>query len=238
MGELKYIDAGGFIAGYLQALKENNITPDSEKLTSLVLNYIEEDSDNDYVLGRIKGMVENEMSSKSDAQTETSEKKKIVLEEVSNFINSNDMRFGGVYYDFEENIAFSQDEIDCVGILECYEDLIPDDIDENEQIDWFWEYISEHSERFTSIDIDYNGYDTMVGFIKTINDDKLYNRLSGAIKGKGAFRRFRCVVDENGLLQKWYDFKNVSEEKAIREWCDARGYECVSWMERKEEDSQ
>ena len=90
-----------------------------------------------------------------------------------------------------------------------------------------YEYIDDHPDRFIVVNIDYNGYDTMVKFINTIDDDKLYHRLSDAIRGKGAFRRFRYVVEEAGLLQDWYDFKNADEKNAIREWCKQKRYECV-----------
>ena len=179
-------------------------------------------------LGRIKDMIEDKMSAKSNEQNEISEKKLIHLNAISILLNSDDMRLGQVIYDLEENIAFGQEEIDCTDIPECYEDMLPDDVEKKKKKDWFWDYVDEHPERFISVNIDYNGYDTMVGFIRTIDDNKISNKLANAIRGKGAFKRFRYVAEENGLLQKWYDFKNAAEENTIREWCKDNGYECVA----------
>ena len=80
--------------------------------------------------------------------------------------------------------------------------------------------------RGISVDIDYNGYDTMVDFIGTLDDDKLYKKLSNAIQGKGAFRRFRSIVEGAGVLQNWYRFKDAAQEKAVLDWCEAHDFSC------------
>ena len=62
MGELKYIDAAGYVAGYLQALADNNIEPDLEGITKLTLDYIGEDSDDEYALGEIGSLIDQSIS--------------------------------------------------------------------------------------------------------------------------------------------------------------------------------
>jgi hypothetical protein len=35
---------------------------------------------------------------------------------------------------------------------------------------------------------------------------------------RGAYRRFKDLLDHKGLLQSWYDFENQREEEALRGW--------------------
>jgi hypothetical protein len=36
---------------------------------------------------------------------------------------------------------------------------------------------------------------------------------------RGAYRRFKDLLEEKGLLQSWYDFENQEQERAMRQWC-------------------
>ena len=110
MGDLKYIDAAGYIAGYLQALANNNIEPNLEELTKLTLDYIDEDSDNEYALGQIRSLIEQSISDYDKQISETNKNIKIELDQLIVLIDSIDMRLGQVVYDLEENIAFGQEE--------------------------------------------------------------------------------------------------------------------------------
>ncbi len=35
---------------------------------------------------------------------------------------------------------------------------------------------------------------------------------------RGAYRRFKKLLDERGLLQIWYDYENTSQKEALRAW--------------------
>jgi hypothetical protein len=37
--------------------------------------------------------------------------------------------------------------------------------------------------------------------------------------GRGAYGRFRDLLEQKGMLQRWYDFENLREEEALRDWC-------------------
>ena len=70
--------------------------------------------------------------------------------------------------------------------------------------------IEEANEVFTSF------WDTKTG--KTVY-------LAYAIRGKGAFRRFKQSVRYHGLEQRWYDYlAEAYRELAIR-WCAEKGLE-------------
>ena len=69
----------------------------------------------------------------------------------------------------------------------------------------------------TSYDI--HDYDIMVSFINT-QSGEAYNRLSSAIKGRGAFRRFKDALYHLGIEQSWYDFQADAYKKIAMEWCE------------------
>lgn len=39
-------------------------------------------------------------------------------------------------------------------------------------------------------------------------------------RGRGAYRRFRSLLQSGALLQKWYEFQAMREIEALREWCE------------------
>ncbi|MDR1321123.1 MAG: hypothetical protein LBK56_06815 [Gracilibacteraceae bacterium] len=45
------------------------------------------------------------------------------------------------------------------------------------------------------------------------------NKIYGAIRGKGAFRRFRETVTRLGLLDEWYVYRDSAMMERARIWC-------------------
>jgi hypothetical protein len=43
--------------------------------------------------------------------------------------------------------------------------------------------------------------------------------------GKGAYARFKNLLERRGALDQWYDFEAKAEERALREWCDLNSIE-------------
>lgn len=68
-------------------------------------------------------------------------------------------------------------------------------------------------------------YRIMEDFIDQITPGKAQEELAYAIRGKGAFRRFKQSVRFHGLEQRWYDYlAQAYREFAIR-WCAEEGLE-------------
>jgi hypothetical protein len=44
------------------------------------------------------------------------------------------------------------------------------------------------------------------------------SRVEQIFHGRGAYGRFKDLLESKGLLQSWYDFENRREEEALREW--------------------
>ena len=39
-------------------------------------------------------------------------------------------------------------------------------------------------------------------------------------RGKGAYRRWKHWLERNDLLDRWYEFEETAQRKALRSWCD------------------
>jgi len=42
---------------------------------------------------------------------------------------------------------------------------------------------------------------------------------------RGAYARFKVLLDRRGVLDQWYDFEAKAEERALRVWCDLNSIE-------------
>lgn len=64
-----------------------------------------------------------------------------------------------------------------------------------------------------------NDYQKMVEFIAGLPAGKEAQRLTRAINGRGAFRRFRDELEQLELTQAWYDFKDAANRQQAIAWC-------------------
>ncbi len=72
------------------------------------------------------------------------------------------------------------------------------------------------------------GYQDMEDFIETVSDERLQARLWGAIRGRGAFRRFKdTVYDEPAERARWFAFKDARERERAIAWLRDEGIEPV-----------
>ncbi|MCT0014103.1 UPF0158 family protein [Weissella confusa] len=63
---------------------------------------------------------------------------------------------------------------------------------------------------------DINAYQMMVDFIALVPDEIMQSDLASAIRGSGAFRRFKDYVGNHNLLEQWYAFEQQQwQQKAI-----------------------
>ena len=63
-------------------------------------------------------------------------------------------------------------------------------------------------------------YQDMADFADGITDDRAGRRLARAIRGKGAFRRFKDELQEEypGLLESWYAFRDARATRRAVQW--------------------
>jgi hypothetical protein len=75
------------------------------------------------------------------------------------------------------------------------------------------------------------GYEIMVAFAETVKNKGLQEKLSIALDGKGAFRRFRSVLDRDpDELERWYKFKDDRMRGEAVQWLLENGIEPVQVM--------
>jgi hypothetical protein len=71
-------------------------------------------------------------------------------------------------------------------------------------------------------------YDDIAAFIEFLADNTIKEKLSSAIQGKGAFRRFKDVLREYPIDQeKWFAFSAERLEKRMRDWLESEDIEAV-----------
>ena len=72
------------------------------------------------------------------------------------------------------------------------------------------------------------GYEIMAVFAGTVRGKGLKDKLSIALNGKGAFRRFRSVLDDHPAeLERWYKFKDDCMREEAIQWLILNGIEAV-----------
>ena len=50
-------------------------------------------------------------------------------------------------------------------------------------------------------------------------------RMHTIFRKKGAYARFKELLDAKGLLEEWYTFEDMRQKEALREWCRENGIE-------------
>ncbi len=68
----------------------------------------------------------------------------------------------------------------------------------------------------------------MVEFAKKVEDELLREKLSIALDGKGAFKRFKNVMaDYPDCREKWFKFRDERINKKVIEWLNSIGIEPI-----------
>ena len=87
-----------------------------------------------------------------------------------------------------------------------------------------YDRLDEHGFYRLPTSFEIRDYDIMEDFVDMLSG-AAHDRLSSAIQGRGAFRRFKDTVIKMGIDQEWYDFQaDAYKRKAIR-WCEDNGIE-------------
>jgi hypothetical protein len=55
----------------------------------------------------------------------------------------------------------------------------------------------------------------------------LYDQVEGFFRRKGAYARFKDLLEREGVLEAWYAFEAGSVESALRQWCAANDIEIL-----------
>src|SRR5215475_7599293 len=64
-------------------------------------------------------------------------------------------------------------------------------------------------------------YQIMERFCLSVDDDDLRVDLCDAIRGRGAFRRFKDRMQLYGMAEEWYRYRDAALREIAMEWCEA-----------------
>ena len=62
------------------------------------------------------------------------------------------------------------------------------------------------------------GKDVALRYAERFLSENDYERVVDIFYRRGAFRRFKDLLDERGKLEEWYAFEEISELAALKEW--------------------
>ncbi len=106
--------------------------------------------------------------------------------------------------------------------------LLEEGGDIDELPDWQRESVAKtrevlESERFLQLptEFDIHEWAIMERFAHSRNTPTEREELFGAIRGSGAFRRFRHAIGELGIEEDWYGFRQAAFEEIAKAWLEA-----------------
>ena len=68
-----------------------------------------------------------------------------------------------------------------------------------------------------------NEYHIMERFCLSVDDADIRDDLCDAIRGRGAFRRFKDQVQVYGIAEEWYRYRDAALREIAEAWCEAHG---------------
>lgn len=74
---------------------------------------------------------------------------------------------------------------------------------------------------------DIHEYSIMEQFIRSLPKGQMQDALENAIRGRGAFRRFKDGMIRYGIEQNWYDYQAEAYREIAKEWCEGNGFDYV-----------
>ena len=74
---------------------------------------------------------------------------------------------------------------------------------------------------------DIHEYSIMERFIWSLPEGAIQDRLENAIRGRGAFRRFKDSIYRLDMEQEWYDFRANAYREIAVEWRQEHGFQFV-----------
>ena len=133
-----------------------------------------------------------------------------------------------LYFIFEDSSCEHRSYLDLETgeIIRIFDDIM--DSDEKEELD---DKVEEgFGERYINIPNaeSYEGYQDMEDFIWTVKEVKLGEKLYNAIAKKGAFRRFKDVLNSYPKeRERWFKFKDEKVMERVNEWLEEEGIEII-----------
>ena len=129
-----------------------------------------------------------------------------------------------MYFDRQTGQLVSVDRDVMNGVEEGDEELLcrlPDW--QKEEVEIARAILGDDADRFIDAPdrFDFNEYQHMQCFIKTVQDPSDAEELWRAIRGRGAFRYFKDTAERLGLLERWFRYRDEAMKEFIITWAEA-----------------
>lgn len=90
-----------------------------------------------------------------------------------------------------------------------------------EEIDENWDNYERLPAKY-----DINEYQIMESFIEDEIPAAIQDQMEEAIRGKGAFRRFKEMLRGLDMEEEWYGYRDMEYRRLAKEWCGHLG---ITW---------
>ena len=95
---------------------------------------------------------------------------------------------------------------------------INDEVMDKDEIEEASEELDAHGFYRLPTSFEIHEYGMMEEFVESL-PEPARNRLESAIRGKGAFRRFKDTIRQLGVADQWYEFQASGYRRKAIEWC-------------------
>ena len=87
--------------------------------------------------------------------------------------------------------------------------------------------LEDQADRFVRFPTQYDiqEYSIMEAFAESLLDEKMADELLRAIRGRGAFARFKQTIRYLGIEARWYAFRARAYRELAVEWCKENDFE-------------
>ena len=72
---------------------------------------------------------------------------------------------------------------------------------------------------------DINEYHMITTFCHSVEDSQIRSQLLAAVRGKGAFRRFKDLITQYEIEDEWYAYRDKCYREIAIRWCQNNGIE-------------
>ena len=101
-------------------------------------------------------------------------------------------------------------------------------VDLSDSVEWYCEavasakYYLENQDDYLYLPkkYDFNEYRIIEKFIARVVVPKQVEMLYQSIHGKGAFRRFKVMLERLGLIDEWYKYREKKLREYVEFWCE------------------
>ena len=108
--------------------------------------------------------------------------------------------------------------------------LVSDEFMDTNETEEIYERLDSEPERYLNIPTESSreGYQDMVAFTESLEDENLKEKLWIALNGRGAFRRFKDVLlSYPEKREEWFKFQDKRLEKRVVEWLEENEIELI-----------